>query len=631
MAKAKENSSLERRIADLHIARYLRQFRRAKACFLVAILPAGVSSLVWKDATLAWTKTDEDADWRYKDPVVVASDSILDDLSVSRERVVVLVEHDDRDDLLKHVTVSAADAVVDMGHLDPKLIQIAFRDVIGGALSYSEAAVLSELPASRRRLVSLAGRPISAVVARLAAAQEKKKLDEAAVAASASKKSASVRPLEQLYGYGEAKTWGLELARDLADYRAGIIDWSDVDGGLLLSGPPGTGKTTFAKALAETCGVGLVVGSYSTWLSNGDGHQGDLLKAMRSAFDTARKLAPAILFVDEIDNFVQRGSIGNGKADEWMRGVVNGLLEQLDGATSREGVVVIGACNDASGIDEALRRSGRLDRHIEIGLPDAGARMHILRDYLGVDLDLLPYLRRTEGMSGADLERAARDARRLARRERTEIEERHVVSALPKRVRRTPDTLRLLARHEIGHAVVGQVLGIGRLLLVHIAQEYDPGAVGPSVAGAAEFRSTDGELRNAAAFADAICAKLGGMAAETIYYGGHGEGCISDLEDATSLATYMLSSLGMGGTLSSAGHRDQQALANARVMDPAMARTVENMLREQAARAHKILEQHREAVDELVELLILRGRMKGTEVVETIRAYEAGPTMSEAV
>lgn len=622
MAKATEHPSLERRIADLHLARYLRPYRRAKACFLVAILPAGVSSIIWKDAALKWTKTDEDADWRYKDPVVVATDSILDDLAVSRERVVVLVENDDRDDLLKHVTVSAADAVVDMGCLDPKLIQLAFRDVVGGALSYSEATVLAELPASRRRLVSLAGRPVSAVVARLAAVQEKEATEKVAL-----EKQAAAPRLENLHGYGEATKWGLELAQDIADYRSGLIAWEDVDTGLLLSGPPGVGKTRFASALAETCGVPLVATSYAKWQAKG--HQGDALKAMQLTFDAARRCAPCIVFIDEADGFVDRDR--DTDSSDYMRGIVNGLLEQLDGADGREGVVVVGACNNPDIVDPALRRSGRLDRHIELSLPDAGARMNILRNYLGVDLDLRPYLRRTEGMSGADLERAARDARRLARRERNEIEERHLVAALPTRVRRTPDSMRHLARHEIGHAVVGHVLGVGTLLAVHITHEFDPKAVGPSVAGAAAFRSPDGELRNAAAFADAICAKLGGLASETMYFGGHGEGCISDLEDATSLATYMLSSLGMGGSLSSAGHRDQQALASARMMDPALARAVEGMLQEQTGRARKILEQHREAVDELVELLILRGRMKGTEVVETIRAYEAGPTMSEAV
>ncbi|MGO4618545.1 AAA family ATPase [Ensifer sp. 2YAB10] len=627
---AEDKPSVERRIADFHISRHLRSFRRANACFLVAILPQGVSSLTWKDATMAWTKHGDDASWRYKEPVIVASESILDDLKVSRERVIVLIEHDDRENLLKHVTIAAADAVIEIDCLDPKLIQLAFHEVVGGALSYSEAAALATLPASRRRLISLSGRPMSATIARLSAALKNEEVAKTETVTSPKKKT-PVRPLDELHGYGEAKTWGLELARDLADYRAGNITWADVDSGLLLSGLPGTGKTTFAKSLAETCGVGLVIGSYSTWLGTGDGHQGDLLKSMRQAFDLARKLAPCILLIDEVDNFVQRGSLGSKRSDEWMRGVVNCLLELLDGATSREGVVVIGACNDASVVDEALRRPGRLDRHIELGLPDAGARMHILRDYLGVDLDLRPYLRRSEGMSGADLERVARDARRLARRERAEIEHRHLVAALPTRIRRTPDCMRHLARHEIGHAVVGHALGIGSLLVVHITQEYDPKAVGPSVAGAASFRSPDGELRNAAAFADAICAKLGGLASETMFYGSHGEGCISDLEDATSLATYMLSSLGMGGNLSSAGHRDQKALEQARLLDPKLAQAVEEMLQTQAVRAREILEQHRDAIDELTELLILRGRMMGAEVVETIRSYEVGTTLPKAM
>ncbi|QIX22399.1 AAA family ATPase [Agrobacterium pusense] len=628
MAKATAQSSLERRIADLHISRYLRPYRRALACFVVVVLPDGVSSVVWKDAALAWSGKEED--WRFKEPVIVASDKALTDVSIARGRIVVLIERADRDDYLEHATIAAADAVIDIAEIDPALVQLAFREVVGSSITHGDAAVLAAMPASRRRLISFSGRPVSATIARLAAAQKKEDAEKAEAAAP-TKKTTSVRPLETLHGYGEAKTWGLELARDLADYRAGVINWTDVDGGLLLSGPPGTGKTTFAKSLAETCGVGLVVGSYSTWLANGDGHQGDLLKAMRTAFDTARKLAPCIIFIDEVDNFVKRGSIGNGKADEWMRGVVNALLELLDGATSREGVIVIAACNDPSGIDEALRRSGRLDRHVEISLPDAGARMHILREYLGVDLDLRPYLRRTAGMSGADLERAARDVRRLARRERTEIEDRHVVAALPTRVRRTPESLRRMSRHEIGHAVVGHVLGIGKLIAVHVTQEYDPETAAGSVAGAATFRPSDGELRTGSVFTDAICAKMAGLAAEVMYYGAHSEGCISDLEEATSLATYMLSTLGMGGTLSSAGHRDQQALASARMMDPALARAVEEMLQAQAARAREILETHREAVDELVELLILRGRLKGPEVIETVRAYELGPTMSESV
>lgn len=623
MAKATEHLSLERRIADLHFARYLRPYRRALACFVVVVLPDGVPSVVWKDAALAWSGKSED--WRFKDPAVVATDKALTDLSVTRGRIVVLIERADRDEYLEHTTIAAADAVIDIAEIDPALVQMAFRETTGGDISHADAAVLAALSAPRRRLVSFAGRPASATIARLAVAQKKEDTEKSTERTEIEKKTLAPR-LKDLHGYGEAQKWGFELAKDIADYRLGLITWADVDSGLLLSGPPGVGKTRFASALAETCGVPLVATSFARWQAKG--HQGDALKAMQTTFDAARRAAPCLLFIDEVDNFIDRDRTSD--SSDYMRGIVNGLLEELDGADGREGVVVVGACNNPDIVDPALRRSGRLDRHIELSLPDAGARMNILRDYLGVDLDLRPYLRRTEDMSGADLERVARDARRLARRDRTAVDERHLVAALPKRVRRTPDTLRHLARHEIGHAVVGHVLGVGTLLAVHITHEFDPKAVGPSVAGAAAFRSPDGELRNAAAFADAICAKLGGLASETMYYGGHGEGCISDLEDATSLATYMLSSLGMGGSLSSAGHRDQRALASARMMDPALARAVEGMLQEQTGRAREILETHREAVDELVELLILRGRMKGNEVIETVRAYEMGPTMSEA-
>lgn len=626
---AEEKPSLERRIADHHVARHLRPFRRAKACFLVVLIPQAVSSLVWKDAAMVWSAQRDETRWRYKDPVVVATDKSLSDLNVGRDRVVVLIEREHRDEYLEHTTIAAADAVIDIAEIDPALVQLAFREVVGSSITRDDAALLATLPAARRRLVSIAGRPVSETIARLAGAQQKEDAAKAEAEAAPAKKETSVRRLEDLHGYGEAKAWGLELARDLADYREGVITWADVDSGLLLSGPPGTGKTKFAKALAETCGVGLVVGSYSTWLGTGDGHQGDLLKTMRGAFDMARKLAPCIVFIDEVDSFVQRGSIGNGKADEWMRGVVNGLLELLDGATAREGVIVIGACNDPTGIDEAVRRSGRLDRHIEIGLPDAGARLPILREYLRCDLDLSPYLRRTEGMSGADLERAARDARRLARRERTEIAHHHIIASLPARAPRPAEYLRMIACHEIGHAVVGAVLG-GRLLHVYLSKDYDPTAI-DAVAGAAVFRIEKHEHRTAEKHRDLICTKLAGKSAEEMYYRRHGDGCLADLEEATAAATYMLSSLGMGDTLTSAGYRGVQELTQARVMDPVLAGAVEALLQEQAARAREILETHREAVDELVELILLRGRLMGPEIRETIRSYEASPTLSEAV
>ena len=219
---------------------------------------------------------------------------------------------------------------------------------------------------------------------------------------------------ESLHGMPEALDWGRRLHRDLLDYRAGALSWEDVDHGLLLSGPPGVGKTRYAAALAVECGVPLVQGSLAAWQGSGEGHLGHLLRAMASTFAEARRKAPCILFLDELDG------VGDRRVMRWNKDysaqVVNALLEHLDGVAGRPGVVVVGATNFPGSIDAALRRAGRLDRHLRLSLPDADARALILAQYAGVApedarepaIDMV-------GTSGADLEAVARDARRLAR------------------------------------------------------------------------------------------------------------------------------------------------------------------------------------------------------------------------
>ncbi len=216
-------------------------------------------------------------------------------------------------------------------------------------------------------------------------------------------------------GLGPALEWGRALVADLEAYRAGRLPWADVDRGAVLVGPPGTGKTTFAAALAEEAGVPLIATSYAAWQSTG--HQGDMLKAMRKSFHEARAAAPCLLLIDEVDSFPHRDRVRSDHAD-YVRGVVNGLLAELDGATSRDGVVVIGACNSADNLDPALVRPGRLDRIVPVGLPDFEGRAAILRVHLGGDLrgaDLWQVARIAEGMSGAELEKTVREARRAAR------------------------------------------------------------------------------------------------------------------------------------------------------------------------------------------------------------------------
>lgn len=138
-------------------------------------------------------------------------------------------------------------------------------------------------------------------------------------------------------------------------------------------------KTLFARALATTCEVPLISGSYREWHGSGSTHQGDFLKAMRKTFATARAQAPCILSVDEIDSFPDRGTLTHHYADYEIQ-IVNALLAEIDGVQGRDGVILVGACNYPEKLDPALLRSGRLDRHVRIGLPDQPALVRILPD-----------------------------------------------------------------------------------------------------------------------------------------------------------------------------------------------------------------------------------------------------------
>jgi cell division protease FtsH len=153
---------------------------------------------------------------------------------------------------------------------------------------------------------------------------------------------------------------------------------------LLLSGPPGTGKTTFARALCNTLQVPLLVTSVANWLE--PGFLGDVLQRMSAAFTQASKHAPAILFIDEIDNIGSRSSAGARQHDDYWVSLINRLLELLDGATKTEGVVIVGATNLPEKIDPALLRSGRLETHVHIPLPDLETLTGILTHHLGNDL-----------------------------------------------------------------------------------------------------------------------------------------------------------------------------------------------------------------------------------------------------
>lgn len=190
--------------------------------------------------------------------------------------------------------------------------------------------------------------------------------------------------VERLAGYGDARQWALDLKLDLNGFQNKEVEWSELSSRLLLSGPPGTGKTTFARALCNTLNVPLIATSVARWLEASN--LGDVLAAMNATFEQANQSAPCILFIDEVDNIGNRGRSDRPYDDYWSS-LVNRVLELLDGASKTEGVIIVGATNRPDKIDPALLRSGRLEKHIVIPQPDTAALATIIAHHLGSDLD----------------------------------------------------------------------------------------------------------------------------------------------------------------------------------------------------------------------------------------------------
>lgn len=324
-----------------------------------------------------------------------------------------------------------------------------------------------------------------------------------------------------------------------------------IPSGVLLEGPPGTGKTLLAKAVAGEAGVPFfsISGSDFVEMFVGVG-----ASRVRDLFDQAKKAAPSIIFIDEIDAVGRRRGSGMGGGHDEREQTLNQLLVEMDGFNGDEGVIVMAATNRADVLDPALLRPGRFDRKILVGAPDVKGREAILRVHarnkpLGPDVDLKEIAKQTPGFVGADLANLLNEAALLAaRRNENEISaadvdeaEDRVIAGPAKRDRVvSPKERETVAYHEAGHTIVGLVLNDARV--VHKVTIVPRGRAGGY---AIMLPREDQMLMSKKNAEEQIAGLMGGRAAEEIIFHSQSSGASNDFEQATQIARAMVTQYGM--------------------------------------------------------------------------------------
>ncbi|HEX6385912.1 MAG TPA: ATP-dependent zinc metalloprotease FtsH [Anaerolineae bacterium] len=401
--------------------------------------------------------------------------------------------------------------------------------------------------------------------------------------------------------------------------------------GILLVGPPGTGKTLLARAVAGEARVPFfsITGSDFMEMFVGVG-----ASRVRGLFENARKAAPCIIFIDELDSIGRRRGAGLGGGHDEREQTLNQLLSELDGFEPTENVVVMAATNRPDILDPALLRPGRFDRRVTVDLPTLSARRQILEIHarnkpLSDDVDLERLARGTPGFSGADLENVLNEAALMAAREHKEIIEWQDIEDARDRILMglkreglalTEEECQLIAYHEAGHAIAAAVLP-------HADPVHKVTIVprGQAMGATQQLPEKEKYIYPREYLLDRMAVMMGGRAAEKLIFDTATSGAENDLKQATQLARKMVLDWGMSEKLGHVslggqqqevflgeqiGHQRQYSETTAREVDE----EVKLVLEQAFSRALSTLRDYRLELDEIAKTLLSREEMSGEEV-----------------
>ena len=441
-------------------------------------------------------------------------------------------------------------------------------------------------------------------------------------------------------GADEEKEELQEIVEFLRDPQKFIALGARIPKGVLLVGPPGTGKTLIAKAVAGEAGVHFLSISGSDFVEL---YVGVGASRVRDLFDQAKKEAPAIVFIDEIDAVGRQRGAGLGGGHDEREQTLNQLLVEMDGFASNEGVIVMAATNRQDILDPALLRPGRFDRQIYVGLPDIRGREEILKVHarkkpLSEDASLSDIAKATAGFTGADLENLLNEAALLAARANQRFitmsdlhEAMMKVIAGPEKKSRvvTPLAKRLTAYHEAGHAVV-----------IHELPTQDPVHQitiiprGPAGGMTISLPQEDRAYQSKAELEEHIAVCLGGRVAEQLVLGDISTGASNDIQKASSIARAMVTKYGMSdklGTIAYGNESDEvfigRTMAQARSYSEEVAglidEEVKSIVDRAYARCEEILTRCRPQLELTAQYLLAHETMSGAQFAKVFTEPEA--------